>query len=67
MLSGLTVLGDTSLKFTSASGNDEDSAISLGGTSDHVFDEITVSRSINDLDSLRVRYCNCEMNGRDLQ
>ena len=49
MLSGLTVLGDTSLEFTSASGNDEDSAISLGGTSDHVFDEITVSGGINNL------------------
>jgi hypothetical protein len=54
VLSGLAILGDTSLEFTSASGNDEDSAISLGGTSDHVLDEITVSRSINDLDSLRV-------------
>ena len=67
MLSGLTILGDTSLEFTSASSNDEDGAISLGGTSDHVLDEITVSRSIDDLDSLRVRFCNCEMNGWDLQ
>jgi len=48
VLSGLTILGDTSLEFTSTGGNDENSAISLGGTSDHVFDEVTVSRSIND-------------------
>ena len=67
VLSGLTILGDTSLEFTSASGNDEDSAISLGGTSNHVLDEVTVSRSINDLDSLRVRRCGCNINGRDLQ
>ena len=57
VLSGLTILGDTSLEFTSTGGNDEDSAISLGGTSDHVFDEVTVSRSINDLDFLWVRRC----------
>ena len=67
MLSGLTVLGDTSLEFTGASGNDEDSAISLGGTSDHVLDEITMSRGINNLDSLWVRCCDCGINGRDLQ
>jgi len=50
MLSGLTVLGDTGLKLTSAGGDDEDSTIGLGCTSDHVFDEITVSRGINDLE-----------------
>jgi hypothetical protein len=49
VLSGLAVLGDTSLEFTSASGNDKDGTISLGGTGDHVLDEVTVSRSVNDL------------------
>ena len=51
MLSSLTVLGDTSLEFTSTSGDDEDSTISLGGTSNHVLDKVTVSRGVNDLDS----------------
>ena len=49
VFTGLAILGDTSFEFTSTSGNDEDSAISLGGTSDHVLDEVTVSRGINDL------------------
>ena len=49
MLASLTVLGDTGLKLTSTSGNDEDGAVSLGGTSDHVLDEVTVTRGINDL------------------
>jgi len=49
MLSGLTILGNTSLEFTSTSGNDEDSTISLGGTSDHILDEVTVSGGVNDL------------------
>ena len=49
VLSCLTILGDTSLEFTGASGNDEDSTISLRGTSDHVLDKVTVSRGINDL------------------
>ena len=57
VFSGLTILGDTSLEFTSTGGNDEDSAISLGGTSDHVFDEVAVSRSINDLIFFWVRRC----------
>ena len=49
VLASLAILGDTSLELTSTTGNDEDSAISLGGTSDHVLDEVTVSRGINDL------------------
>jgi len=48
VFTGLTILGDTSLEFTSTSGNDEDSTISLRGTSDHVLDEITMSGSIDD-------------------
>lgn len=44
VLSGLTVLGDTGLKLTDTGGNDEDGTISLGGTGDHVLDEISVTR-----------------------
>ena len=50
VFSGLTILGDTSFEFTNTSGDDEDSAISLGGTSDHVLDEITVTWGVNDGD-----------------
>jgi hypothetical protein len=50
MLSSLTVLGDTGLELTSTGGNDEDSTIGLGGTSDHVLNKITVSRGIDDLE-----------------
>ena len=49
VLAGLAILGDTSLELTSTAGNDEDSAVSLGGTSDHVLDEVTVARGVNDL------------------
>lgn len=50
MLSGLTVLGDTSLELTSTSGNDENGAVSLGCTSNHVLDEVTVTWGVNDCD-----------------
>jgi len=50
MLTGLAVLGDTSLELTSTGGNDENGAISLRSTSDHVLDEITVTRGINNGD-----------------
>jgi len=50
VLTGLAILGDTSLELTSTGGNDENSAIGLGGTSDHVLDEVTVTRGINDGD-----------------
>lgn len=49
VLASLTILGDTSLELTSTSSDDENSTVSLGGTSNHVFDEVTVSRGINDL------------------
>ena len=49
VLTSLTILGDTSLELTSTGSDNEDSAIGLGGTSDHVFDEVTVSRGVNDL------------------
>jgi hypothetical protein len=48
MLTGLAILGDTSLKTTSGGVNDKHNTISLGGSSDHVLDEVTMSRSIND-------------------
>jgi len=50
MLTSLTILGDTSLELTSTSSNDENGAISLGSSSDHVLDEITMSWGINDGD-----------------
>ena len=49
MLASLTVLGDTGLELTGTTGDDEDGAVSLGGTSDHVLDEVTVSGGVNDL------------------
>jgi hypothetical protein len=49
MLASLAILGDTSLELTSTTGDDENGAIGLGSTSDHILDEITVSRGINDL------------------
>ena len=49
MLAGLAILGDTSLELTSTGSDNEDSAVGLGGTSDHVLDEITVPWGIDDL------------------
>jgi len=50
VLTGLTVLGDTSLELTNTTSNNEDGAVSLGSTSNHVLDEITVTGSINNGD-----------------
>ena len=50
VLSSLTVLGDTGLEFTSTRGNDQDCAISLGSTSDHVLDEISVTGGVDNGD-----------------
>ena len=50
VFSGLTILGDTSFEFTNTGGNDKDSTISLGGTCDHVLDEITVTWGIDNRD-----------------
>ena len=52
VLTSLAILGDTSLELTSTTGNDEDSTISLGGTSDHVLDEVTVTGGIDNLYSM---------------
>jgi hypothetical protein len=46
VLTGLAILGDTSLKLTSTGSDNENSAIGLGGTSDHVLDEITMTRGV---------------------
>lgn len=46
VLTGLAILGDTSLELTSTGSNDEDSAVGLGSTSNHVLDEITVTGSV---------------------
>jgi hypothetical protein len=50
VLTSLTILGDTSLELTSTGGNDENGAVGLGSTSDHVLDEITVAGGVNDGD-----------------
>jgi len=50
VLTSLAILGDTGLELTGAGGDDENSAIGLGGTSDHVLDEITVTGGVNDGD-----------------
>ena len=50
MLSGLTVLGDTSLELSDTGGDDEDGTVSLRGTGDHVLDEVSVTGGVNDGD-----------------
>merc|ERR1740122_864092 len=50
VLPGLAVLGDAGLELTSAGGDDENSAVSLGCSGDHVLDEVTMSGSIDDGD-----------------
>lgn len=50
VLTSLAILGDTCLELTSAGGNNEDSAVGLGGTSDHVLDEVTMAGGVDDGD-----------------
>lgn len=50
VLSGLTILGDTSLELTSTGSDNEDSAVSLGGTGNHVLDEVSVTWGVDDSD-----------------
>merc|ERR1719331_2738515 len=50
VLPGLAVLGDAGLELSSSGGDDEHSAVSLGGTGDHVLDEVTMSGGIDDGD-----------------
>jgi len=48
VFSGLTVLGDTGFEFTDTGGDDEDGAIGLGSTGDHVLDEISMAWGVDD-------------------
>jgi len=50
VLTSLAILGDTSLKLTSTSSNDENGTVSLRSTSDHVLDEVTVTWGVDDGD-----------------
>jgi hypothetical protein len=50
VLAGLAVLGNASLELSSTGSDNEDTAVSLGGTSDHVLDEISMAGSVNDGD-----------------
>jgi hypothetical protein len=52
VLTSLAILGDTSLELTSTSGNDENSAVGLRGTSNHVLDEITVTWGVDDCSTI---------------
>jgi len=47
VFSGLSVLGDTSFEFTLRRGDHKKSAIGLRSTSNHIFNEISVSWGIN--------------------
>jgi len=47
VLTGLSLLSDTSLELTSSGGDDEDGDVGLRGASDHVFDEITMAWGVN--------------------
>jgi len=48
VLTGLSVLSNTSLELTSSGGNNEDGNISLRCSSNHVLNEITMAWGIND-------------------
>jgi hypothetical protein len=50
VLAGLTVLGDAGFELTGTSSDDQDAAVSLRGSSDHVLNEISVAGSVNDGD-----------------
>merc|ERR1712002_4556 len=56
VFTGLSVLGDTGFEFSGTSGDNEDSAIGLGGSSDHVLDEISVTWGIDDGDFVPVGF-----------
>ena len=48
VLTGLALLGDTTFETTAGGVDDEDSSIGLGGTGDHVLDEVSMSWGIDD-------------------
>jgi hypothetical protein len=72
VLAGLTILGNASLEFTSTTSNDENGAVSLGGTRNHVLDEITMARGVDDLRShgsvilIKIRTTNCTHSNHEL-
>ena len=55
VLTGLTVLGDTSLELTLAGSDNQDGDVCLGGTSDHVLDEVSVAWGVDDRDDVVLR------------
>jgi hypothetical protein len=49
MFASLTIFGNTGFKFASTTSDDENSTISLGSISDYVFNEVTMSRGVENL------------------
>jgi len=49
VLTGLTILRNTCFEFASTTSDDKNGTISLRCTGDHVFDEVTVPGSVDDL------------------
>ena len=52
MLAGLTRAVEARLEFTLTRGNDDNTSIGLGGTSDHVRDIVLMTRSIQHSEAL---------------
>lgn len=48
MFSGLSFFRNSGFEFSGGGGDHEDTDISLRSSGDHVFDEISMSRGIND-------------------
>jgi hypothetical protein len=46
MLTSLAIFGDTSFELTGSTSDNEDGAVGLRSTSNHVLDEIAMTRSI---------------------
>ena len=65
VLSGLSVLGNTSLELTGSGGDDEHTAVSLAGASDHVLDEVTMAGGVDDGDVVLggLELPECDING----
>ena len=56
VLASLTVLGDTSFEFTCTTSNDKNGAVGLRCSRNHVLDEVTVTRGVDDLELKEVRW-----------
>ena len=48
MFSGLSVLGDSSFEFSNTGSDNQNGAIGLRGSSNHVLDEISVTGGVDD-------------------